>query len=176
MVQGRPTALAVSSGRAYIGVEKIGTPAQVSVMEAALSGTEMPRTLWSEPVTQVVEAVDYAGVERKLDSANAVFNNIEVGAGGDYVATSVAATYTGERISQANFPKMTIETDELRIVDSSSGGQVQRYRSWCDGLLYIVSIYEIDNWACATSPGQSEPAMLKYDHRIGSMTFLFGKK
>jgi len=117
----------------------------------------------------------YPGVQRRLDASTAVFNHLEVGAGGDYVATTVAAHYFGMEVVDANFPEMTIDTEELRVVDASSGAVVQRYRSWCDGVLRIT-FSEILDWKCATSTGQSAPGNPALEHRINSMTFQFGKK
>jgi hypothetical protein len=172
---GRATALAVSGSRAWIGIEKVGRPATMSLVSAALVGMDPPRTLFSEPSVQVVEAIDYPGVQRQLSSDSAIFNQLEVGAGGDYIATTLSSTYTGNAIPQASFPEMTIESQELRVVDAATGAVVQRYRSWCDGVL-LISPGDILNWACATSPGQSAPTNPNYEHRIGSMTFQYGKK
>ena len=104
-----------------------------------------------------------------------MFNHLEVGAGGDYVAASIASTYHGDAIPDANFPEMDVETEELRVFDAASGGIVQRYRSWCDGS-YLVKIGDIDTWECAVTTGQTAPANINLDHKIASMTFLFGKK
>jgi len=91
-------------------------------------------------------------------------------------AVSIASTYHGDRATEANFPQMDIETEELRVFDASSGGAVQWYRSWCDGSFLIESVNDIDMWACATSVGQTEPSTAAEEHRIGSLSFLFGKK
>jgi hypothetical protein len=182
---GYATALATSNGQAYIGVETIGVDqnmdttvaAQVQVLATALASSETsgnPRTLFSEAREQVVEAINFPGVQRALLAHTAVFGHLEVGAGGDYVAISLESTFDGAEIIAANFPQMSIETDEMYVFDAASGGTVQRYRSWCDGLL-LIGPGDIPDWGCATSAGQSAPADGK-DHHIGSMTFLFGKK
>jgi hypothetical protein len=173
---GKATALAVSGTQAWIGIEKPGTPAQLSLVSATLSGSDTPRTLFSEPSVQVVEAFEYPGVQRLLSAKSAVFNQLEIGAGGDYVAATLASQYAAARVPNANFPKMEIESQELRVLDAATGAAVQRYRSWCDGRLTLVSALEIQYWACATSPGQTAPSDPRNNHRIGSMTFQFGKK
>jgi hypothetical protein len=172
---GRPTALAVSAAQAWIGVEKPGSPAQVSLLSASITGSDPPRALFAEPATEIVDATDYPGVQRELNASTAVFNQLEVGAGGDYVAVTLAAHYTGAEVIAANFPAMDIESEELRVLDASSGAQVERYRSWCDGTVSIAS-GEIQSWACATSATQSAPTDSTYEHKISSMTFMFGKK
>jgi hypothetical protein len=136
------------------------------------------RTLWQQDQQQVVEAAPPfpAGIQRSMDATTAVFNHFEIGAGGDYLAVSIASTYHGDRATEANFPQMDIETEELRVFDASSGGAVQWYRSWCDGSFLIESVNDIDMWACATSVGQTEPSTAAEEHRIGSLSFLFGKK
>ena len=172
---GKPTALAVSGAQAWIGIEKSGTPAQVTLISASVTGSDPPRALFSEPATQVVNATQYPGVQRELDASTAVFNHLEVGAGGDYVALSIAAQYHGDAVFAANFPQMDIESEELRVLDASSGAAVERYRSWCDGVL-LISAGDIPDWGCATQTGQSAPTNPSYEHKISSMTFLFGKK
>jgi hypothetical protein len=172
---GKPTALAVSGSQAWVGIEKGGRPAQMALVSASLAGMDPPRTLFAEPSVQVVEAIDFTGVQRQLSADSAVFNQLEIGAGGDYVAATLSSTYTGQAIFQANFPQMTIESQELRVLDAATGAVVQRYRSWCDGsILYMNG--DIVNWACATSPGQSAPTDVDYEHHISSMTFQYGKK
>jgi hypothetical protein len=173
---GRATMLAVSGQQAWIGVEKPGRPAQVSLVSASISGSDPARVLYSVPAVQVVEAVDDPGVQRSMDADTAVFNQLEVGAGGDYVATTTSAHFAGNAVPDANFPQMEIVADELRIVDAASGAAVQRYRSWCDGTITIRSINEIQNWRCATETGQSAPSNPNLEHKLGSMTFTFGKK
>jgi hypothetical protein len=172
---GMPTALAVSGAQAWIGVEKTGTPAQVSLLSASVTGSDPPRALFSEPATQVVNATRYPGVQRELNASTAVFNQLEVGAGGDYVAVTLASQYHGDAVFAANFPQMDVEAEELRVLDASSGASVERYRSWCDGVL-LISTGDIPDWACATSSGESAPTNPMYEHKISSMTFLFGKK
>jgi hypothetical protein len=174
---GKPTALAVSNGQAWIGVERASTstaPAGVALVSAALVGIDPVRTLFDEPATQVVEATEFPGVQRKLDSQVVNFMQLEVGAGGDYVATTLAAKYAGDAIIDANFPRMEIESQELRVIDTATGASVQRYRSWCDGVLYIT-LGDIEAWYCATAPGQLAPDKFTYEHRISSMTFQYGK-
>lgn len=176
---GKPTALAVSNGQAWIGIEKASTttaPAGMALVSAALVGDEPPRTLFDEPATQVLEAVDYKGVQRELDAKSVEFMQLEVGAGGDYVAATLAANYEGPEVPDANFPRMEIESQELRVISAATGANVQRYRSWCDGILYITSFVDIFPWKCATSPGQLAPTDIDLEHRISSMTFQFGKK
>ena len=173
---GRATMLAVSGQQAWIGVEKPGRPAQLALVSASIAGSDPPRTLYSVPVVQVVEAADYPGVQRSFDADTAVFNQLEVGAGGDYVATTTTAHFQGNAISASNFPQMEIVADELRVVDAASGAAVQRYRSWCDGTITLRNINEIQNWGCATETGQSAPSNQNLEHKLGSMTFTFGKK
>ncbi len=172
---GKPTALAVSGSQAWIGIEKPGKPAQMALVSAALEGMDPPRTLFSEPSEQVVEALSFPGVQRRLSADSAIFNGLEVGAGGDYIAMTLSSTYTGQAIPAASFPQMTIESQELRVIDAATGAAVQRYRSWCDGTL-LIAPGDILNWGCATSPGQSAPTNLNLEHRIASMTFQYGKK
>ncbi|HEU4729605.1 MAG TPA: hypothetical protein VFT22_17025 [Kofleriaceae bacterium] len=170
----RATALAVSNGQAYVGVET--PPATTALLVASLATSDEPRTLWNESAQQVLDAPDFPGVERKLDASSATFNHLEVGAGGDYVALTTTAHLHGDAVIEANFPEMTIDTDELRVFDAATGGAVQRYRSWCDGEFILRRSLDIDNWQCAATVGQTEPADDTYEHRIGSMTFQFGKK
>jgi hypothetical protein len=170
----RPTALAVSNNQAYLGVET--APATTSLVFASLT-TDESRTLWNESAQQVLTASDPAnhGVQRQLDATAAVFNHLEIGAGGDYVALTTSAHFHGARINAANFPDMTIDTDELRVFDAATGGIVERYRSWCDGVL-IESTGDILNWECSSTAGQTEAASADLEHHISSMTFLYGKK
>ncbi|HET7500555.1 MAG TPA: hypothetical protein VFK02_06110 [Kofleriaceae bacterium] len=170
----RATALAVSNGQAYVGVET--PPATTSLLVASMGTTDEPRTLWNESAQQVLDAPDFPGVERKLDASSATFNHLEVGAGGDYVALTTTAHLHGGAVTEANFPEMTIDTDELRVFDAATGGAVQRYRSWCDGVFIVTRSLDIDNWECAATVGQTEPADGSYEHKISSMTFQFGKK
>ncbi len=175
---GKPTALAVSNGVAWIGIERASTtlvPAGTALLSASLVGSESPRVLFDEKATQVVEATQYRGVQRALDANSVNVMHLEVGAGGDYVAVTLAAKYTGPAVIDANFPRMEIESQELRVIASSTGALVQRYRSWCAGTLFITT-GDIERWACATSPGQMAPTDFDFEHRISSMTFQFGKK
>jgi hypothetical protein len=170
----RPTALAVSNGQAYLGLET--APATTALMFASLTTSES-RTLWSESSQQVLNATDTGddGVQRQLDASSAVVNQLEIGAGGDYVALTTAAQFHGARIDDANFPAMTINTDELRVLDAATGATVERYRSWCDGVVNELNT-DILDWECAATAGQTEAANAMLEHHIGSMTFLFGKK
>jgi hypothetical protein len=175
---GKTTALAVSNGQAWIGLERTGsilTPASTALISASLTGTDPPRTLFDEKAIQVVEATMFPGVQRALDSVSASVMHLEVGAGGDYVATTLAAKYSGPAIVEANFPRMEIDSQELRVIASSTGALVQRYRSWCDGVLYYVT-GDIRGWTCATAPGEMAPDDFNFEHRINSMTFQYGKK
>ena len=88
----------------------------------------------------------------------------------------MSSHYSGNSIPDANFPQMDIDADELRVVDAASGAAVQRYRSWCAGTIEIRSLSDIDQWRCATETGQSAPSNENLEHKLGSMTFLFGKK
>jgi len=173
---GKPTAIAVSKGQAWIGVERTAPTALAIVVAPVEATSGAPRTLWYEPQDQVVGAVNYPGVERKLAAGSATFGQLEIGAGGDYVAATITATFDGARIAAANIPRMTFETRELRVFDAVSGGSIQRYRCWCDGSYTIVSINEIDTWECTTSTGQTQPTKPERDHKLSSMTFQFGKK
>jgi len=172
---GKPTALAVSNGQAWVGVENPGTPAGIALVSAPIVGNDPTRTLFSEPGTQVVEALQYPGVQRELNAQSVGFTALEVGAGGDYIAMTLAAKYAGDAILDANFPRMEIESQELRVIDASTAATVQRYRSWCDGIIYYT-LGDISDWGCATSPGQTAPTNPNFEHRISSMTFQFGKK
>jgi hypothetical protein len=173
---GRPTAVAVSNGQAYVGVES--PPATASLMRVSTAVaphvSDEPSVLWSEAAQQVVRASDFRGVQRQLDATSAMIGHLEIGAGGDYVAITTSAHFHGDPVMAASFPEMTIDTEELRVFDASTGGLVQRYRSWCSGILNIAA-GDIDAWACASTAGQTEAART-FDHHIGSMTFLFGKK
>ncbi len=173
---GKPTALAVSNGQAWIGLERSG-PTTLSIVVAPVdSGSGTPRTLWTEVQDQILGAVQFTGVERRLAAMSATFQQLEVGAGGDYVAAATAGRFFGSRVTAANFPQMDIETRELRVFDAASGGSVHRYRCWCDGSYLIQSVNDIDQWRCANSTGQTAPAMIQREHKLSSMTFLFGKK
>src|SRR6185312_11287002 len=105
-----------------------GTPAKVSLISASISGSDPPRTLYSSNAVQVVESLDDPGVQRSMDADTAVFNALEVGAGGDYVAATVSSHYLGSAIADANFPQIEMFVDELRVFDAASGAAVQRYR------------------------------------------------
>jgi hypothetical protein len=172
---GKPTAIAVSNGQAWIGIERTAPVALALVVAPVDAASGALRTLWSEPQDQIVSAVDYPGVERRLTGQSATFLQLEIGAGGDYVAAATAGTFHGVRVSAANFPDMDMETRELRVFDAASGGSVERYRSWCLGTL-TYQVNDIRAWRCATSTGQTAPATADREHRMSSMTFLFGKK
>lgn len=169
----RPTALAVSNGQAYIGLET--QPAATSLVVAALAGTDPPRTLWAEAAQQVLDVTDLPEVRRQLDATSVVFDKLEVGAGGDYVALTTRAHFHGAALAEVQFPDMTIDAEELRIFDAATGGIVQRYRSWCDGVVLLNSS-DISGWECATTAGQAAAADATLEHHINSMTFLFGKR
>jgi hypothetical protein len=175
---GKPTALAVSNGQAYVGIES--APATTSLLVVSTTPptdreVDEPRTLWSEAARQVVRATEFPGVQRQLDASSVVIDHIEIGAGGDYVALTTNAHFNGEPILAANFPGMVIDTEELHVFDASSGGVVQRYRSWCAGVLQSFTFGDIESWACAAAEGQTAAAR-DFDHHINSMTFQFGKK
>jgi hypothetical protein len=177
LAPGRPSAIAVSNDLAYVGIES--PPATASLMRVSIAAaphaSDEPSALWSEAAQQVVRASDFRGVQRQLDATSAMIGHLEIGAGGDYIAITTSAHFHGDPVIAANFPEMTIDTEELRVFDASTGGLVQRYRSWCLGVLKITAPADIDNWACASTAGQTEAAKT-FDHHIGSMTFLFGKK
>jgi hypothetical protein len=172
---GQATALAVSNGQAWIGVER-ASPTTLEILVAPVEGASgTPRTLWSEPQAQIMGAVLYPGVERRLAAQSATFLHLEVGAGGDYIAAAIEGDFVGSRVTASNFPQMIIETRELRVFDAASGGAVQRYRSWCD-FVYISAGSDIRDWDCATATGQTAPPTIEREHRLSSMAFLFGKK
>jgi hypothetical protein len=177
---GKPTALAVSNGQAWIGLERAATamaPATLALEVAPVEATSgVRRTLWVEPQEQILGATFFPGVERRLAGQSATFQQLEVGAGGEYVAAATAGKFFGPRVSAANFPQMDLETRELRVFDAATGGIVQRYRTWCDGVFTVVSFNDIDDWSCATTTGQGAPDDPLREHRLSSMTFLFGKK
>ena len=173
----KPTALAVSNGQAYVGIESPPATTSLLVVSTTVSmdrEVDQPRTLWSESAHQIARATDLVGVQRQLDATSASIDHIEIGAGGDYVALTTTAHFEGAPIVAANFPGMTIDTEELHVFDASSGGVVQRYRSWCAGILDFTP-GDIENWSCASAEGQTAAAR-DFDHHINSMTFLFGKK
>jgi hypothetical protein len=170
---GKPAALAVARGQAWIGIERM---AGMSLVSVNLVGTDPPRTLLDEDTSLVVEVDDEPGVQRRLDAKSVTFKHLEIGAGGDYIAATVTATYEGARVFDA-FPRMEWESEDLRVLDTSTGATVQNYRSWCDGVMYIQDpIFDIYPWHCAKAAGQSAPDDIDLEHRINSMTFQFGKK
>jgi hypothetical protein len=169
----RPTALAVSNGQAYIGIET--QPATTSLQVASLTTTDPPRTLWAEAAQQVLDVVSLPEVRRQLDASSVVVNHLEVGAGGDYVALTTSAHFNGVELPDVGFPAMMIDAEELRVFDAATGGIVQRYRSWCAGVLQIGA-GDIRGWECASTAGQSAAADDMFEHHLNSMTFVFGKK
>jgi hypothetical protein len=170
---GRPTALAVSNGQAYVGFES--QPATTSLAVAAIATGDRPRTLWTETARQILNVVVLPEVQRQLTATSVAVEHLQVGAGGDYVALTARARFRGIALPQVSYPEMTIDSEELRVFDAATGGTVQRYRSWCDGLV-IIGPGDIRGWDCAASAGQSVAAAASYEHHINSMTFLFGKK
>ncbi|MGN6108772.1 MAG: hypothetical protein ACTHU0_26945, partial [Kofleriaceae bacterium] len=105
---GRATALAVSSNQAYIGIERPaagGVAAALSLLVAPLADASPPRVLWSEASRQVLDAPDYPGVQRLMSADRAAFGQLEVGAGGDYVAATMSSHFFGPRVAAANFPE-----------------------------------------------------------------------
>jgi hypothetical protein len=179
---GKPTALAVSNGQAYIGVETPSTggmaPATASLLVTSIGGTGGPggamRTLWTEGARQVLDVKSQPDVQRQLSASSVTIQHLEVGAGGDYIALTTSAHFHGAEI-QGLFPEMTIDTEELRVFAATTGGVIQRYRSWCDGIL-LIGPGEFSGWECSAATGQSAAATDLLEHHIGSMTFLFGKK
>jgi hypothetical protein len=136
----------------------------------------MPRVLWTETAQQVVQATGLDGVQRLLNASGITIDHLELGAGSDYVALSTSAHFHGDPVEDANFPEITMDTEELRVFDAATGGAVQRYRSWCEGVIQFHSnTNDIADWQCAAIPGQTTPAS-GADHHIGSMSFLYGKK
>lgn len=172
---GRPTALAVSNGQAWIGFERASTITLSLAVVPVDSPAAAPRMLWTEVQDQVVSATLFPGVERRLSGVSAVFTHLEIGAGGDLLAAGIAGVFHGVRVSQANFPAMDIETEELRVFDTTSGGSVQRYRSWCDGSFTLQSVNDIDDWSCTNGTGQTGPRA-GFEHKVSGLTFQFGKK
>jgi hypothetical protein len=177
---GRPTALAVSDGQAYLGIETLpaGTaPATAALLTASIASTDPPRSLLNEGAQQVIEVVNLTEVRRQLSASSVAINHLEVGAGGDYVALTTSAHFHGTEIIAAGFPDTTIDTDELRVFATATGGAVQRYRSWCNGVVSPdPTVSQFLSWECAALAGQSVAAMDALEHHISSMTFMFGKK
>lgn len=177
---GRPTALAVSGGQAYLGIETLpaGTaPATAALLTASIASSDAPRSLLSEGAQQVIDVVNLTEVQRQLSASFVVINHLEVGAGGDYVALTTSAHFHGTEIAAAGFPDTTIDTDELRVFATATGSAVQRYRSWCAGIVSLDPLADqFLNWECAALAGQSVAAMGTLAHHISSMTFLFGRK
>jgi hypothetical protein len=175
---GQPTALAVSGGQAYIGVEIAAagaTPASTSLLVASIASNDAPRALWSEAAQQVIQVSGLPEVQRLLGASSSVFNHLEVGAGGDYVALTTSAHFHGVEIAEAGFPDTTMDTEELRVFAATTGGVVQRYRSWCSGS-FLPQGGDFTQWQCAAVAGQTVPAATMFAHHISSMTFMFGRK
>jgi hypothetical protein len=171
---GRPTALAVSNGQAFVGFEN--PPATTSLIGVALVGTVAPRKLWTETAQLIMDSLDLTEVQRRLAATSITFGDLQVGAGGDYVALTTRATFHGAESNTVPFPDTTIDVDELRVFDAATGAAAQRYRSWCRGIIFPMNANDLTNWSCAAAPGQSIPASQPLTHRIRSMTFLYGKK
>ena len=177
---GKPTALAVSNGQAYIGVETPpGTgpmaPAIAALLVTSTASADGMRTLWTEGATQVLDVTSQTDVQRKLSASSVVIPHLEVGAGGDYIALTTSAHFHGDEIVDL-FPEMTIDTEELRVFAAATGGVIARYRSWCDGIIIRRRVLELSGWECSAAAGQSAAFDDTLEHHIGSMTFLFGKK
>jgi hypothetical protein len=176
---GKPTTLAVSGGQAYVGIEtppaSATAAATASLVVASIASGDPPRTLWTEGAQQVLDVISHPDIQRDLSATSIVFDHLEVGAGGDYIALTTSAHFHGAEILGL-FPDMAIDTEELRVFAAATGGVLQRYRSWCDGVLSFGSGNDISDWECAAAVGQSAPAAGTLEHHIGSMTFLFGKK
>jgi hypothetical protein len=177
---GRPTALAVSDGQAFVGLEipTATPPASLALLVGSLAGSDPPRTLWTEAAQQVMQVDGIPEIQRLLSAGSIAFNQLEIAAGGDYVALTTTAQFHGAEIDNAGFPDTTITSDELRVFSAATGGAVQRYRSWCHGVTIPMSQFGNDfpKWRCAPAAGQSVPGDVPFEHHIGSMTFLFGKK
>jgi hypothetical protein len=177
---GRPTALAVSDGQAFVGVETptMTPPASSALLVVSLAGNDSPHVLWSEAAQQVIQVDGTPEIQRLLSATSIVFNQLEVGAGGDYIALTTSAQFHGNEIDNAGFPDTTMNSDELRVFSAATGAAVQRYRSWCHGITIPMSQFGNDflKWKCAPAAGQSVPADVPFEHHIGSMSFLFGKK
>lgn len=175
---GKPTALAVSDGQAYIGIEippaSSSAPASTSLVVASIASSDPPRTLWTEGARQVLDDTNQPDVQRQLSASSVVIPHLEVGAGGDYIALTTSAHFHGAELAPV-FPDMTIDAEELRVFAAATGGVIQRYRSWCDGVVLFTS-GEISTWECSAATGQSAAAMRSLEHHLGSMTFQFGKK
>jgi hypothetical protein len=126
----------------------------------------------------VIDVVGLSEVRRQMNASSAVFNHLEIGAGGDYVALTTSAHFHGDEIAEAGFPDTTIDTEELRVFAAATGGSVQRYRSWCHGLIDPMGPVGSDflNWECSVATGQTAPPGNQGEHHITSMTFLFGKR
>jgi len=177
---GKPTALAVSNGQAYIGLETVPTSASVPATASLIVtstdvASDTVRTLWTEGAQQVLDVMSFPDVRRQMNAGSVAIGHLEIGAGGDYVALTTSAHFDGAPIPSLGIPEMLIDTEELRVFDAATGGTVQRYRSWCDGIVLRIST-DISGWECAAAAGQSAPAADMYEHHIGSMTFQFGKK
>ncbi|MEZ4360015.1 MAG: hypothetical protein R3B48_07540 [Kofleriaceae bacterium] len=165
------TAIAVSGDHLWFAAVSGGV---ASIASFPLDSMEPALQLWSEAVTQKLTASDYPGVVRNV-AADAVFiDELELGAGGEFISASVLATYDEPAIPAANFPQFTLESDELWVLDASSGAVDLRYRTWCSGVSRAVT-GQITGWACAEESGQLA-AHGEDAHRLRSMTFAFGSR
>jgi len=112
--------------------------------------------LWSEPAEQGVDLVDEPEVQRKLSATGTTIDHLELGAGGDYVALTTSAHFQG-----ADLPRPNVGSPRWRSTPRScacsmppTGGSVQRYRSWCDGV-HRGPLGDITNdWECAAVAGR----------------------
>jgi hypothetical protein len=172
----------VSNGQAYVGLED--APATTALVVAGLATTEAAsggtgngiRLLWSEPAQQVVDVRNEPEVRRQLNATGASIDHLELGAGGDYVALTTNAHFHGDELVDVKFPEMTIDAEELRVFDAATGGTVQRYRSWCDGVVLVIQGQDIGGWECSAVAGQTAAATSTLEHHLGSLAFVFGKK
>jgi hypothetical protein len=176
-VPGKPTALAVSNGQAYIGLES--QPSTTSLIVTAVpvdgkQGDPTVRVLWTEAASQTLDDTMHPDVQRALTAKSVVINQLEIGAGGDYVALTTSAQFHADELQP--FPQMDIQTEELRVFDASNGASVQRYRSWCSGVISGDFSQDIPMWDCTSVTGQTAASNNADDHHISSMTFLYGKK
>jgi hypothetical protein len=169
----RPTALAVANGQAYVALES--QPETLSLVMASLATGDPPRMLWTDHVQQALGVTTMPEVQRVLDATQVVLDRLELGAGGDYVALTTQAHFHGAEIAAEAFPDMTVDTEELRVLDAHTGAAIERYRSWCDGVI-VPGTDDITSWQCATVAGQTAPASPALEHHIASMAFLFGKR
>ncbi|HEY4244871.1 MAG TPA: hypothetical protein VGM88_33885 [Kofleriaceae bacterium] len=172
----KTTALAVSNGLAFFGLEMHGSSVSVGLGAVNIATKGDQRTLWNEESAQVVDTQDNHDVQRLLPAQYQTIEGIEVGAGDDYIALTTIAHFDQPSVFEANFPAMTIDTEELRVFEAATGSSVQRFLAYCEGIIDGTGNPDaIEDWECATSPGQIEAPAGK-DHTITSLAFLFGKK